>query len=101
MIKATEIIVMHDKFMIGTWVARYFGLGSRYFSQISRRSNSTLDSDIEIKKFEGTLFVAIPAEVRQYIKDGFIAFKIEEEKDMLMCEYIFELTRDTRIGFYK
>jgi len=96
-----EVIVIQDGFMIGTWLARYFGLGSRYFSQISRRNCSTLNDQVEVKRIEGIVFVSVPKEIRQHINDGYTACKIEAGDDTDMYNHIFELTRDTKIGFWK
>lgn len=95
-----EVVVIQDGYMIGTWLARFFGLGSRYFSQISRRNCSTLNSQVEVKRFEGIVFVSVPKEIRQHIIDGYTACKIEPDDDMDIYNHVFELTKDTKIGFW-
>lgn len=96
----SEVIVMQDGFMIGTWLARYFGLGSRYFSQLSRRNSTTLNSQVQVKRFEGIVFVSIPKEIQQHIKDGYTACKLETDDKESIYDHVFELTKDTKIGFW-
>jgi len=96
----SEVIVMQDGFMIGTWLARYFGLDSRYFSKLNSRKSITLNHLVEVKSFEGIVFVSIPKDIQQHIREGYMAGKIESGDDLSEYDHVFDLTNQTKIGFW-
>lgn len=95
------MVILHDGYFIGTWLAREFGLPINYFSIINSKRPKTLHQEINISIFAGLVFVKLPSKVFELIKTGYIAHKIELDDDLEMYEYIFKITSETKIGFWK
>jgi len=91
---------MNGREYIGTWLARYFGLDSRYFAKMNTRRNTTVYEGVETKKIDRVVIVYMPCHIAHYISQGFVACRVEDGDD-IDFEYVFPLTKDTRIGFWK
>ncbi len=101
---ATDNIEYNDlliDFLLASSVARHFGLRAEYFSQAYRTGSATLHNEIELQEQCSMLFIRLPKEAMQMLRNGAVAVKLdcnEEEKEF---DYILQLTRQTRIGFWK
>ena len=95
-----EVVILQDGHFLGTWLANKLGLHRAYFSKL-RTSNHIMNKDVKIEKFSGIVFVCVPDDIKHYIKNGYIANKIEPDDDVSQYDYIFELTKDARVGFWK
>jgi hypothetical protein len=87
--------------VLGTWLASKLGLNSRYFTNIYNSGRLTLDGSVKIKKFGGLIFVSVPPELKKYLDGEYISTKISADDDIAEYEYIFNLTKDTKIGFWR
>ena len=93
---------MDNTDILGTFLASRLNLNSRYFSNIFNSKRRTLNSVVDVKKLGGLIFVSVPFEAKRYIDDiSFVPTKLTSEDDDRDFEYILELTKDTRIGFWK
>ncbi|MDD5359478.1 MAG: hypothetical protein PHI02_04330 [Sulfurovaceae bacterium] len=94
-------ILLHDGYFLGTWLARFLGLNDTYFSKAYRHNIPTLLQDVKIEKFSGIIFVKPPQDVHRLIEQNYIAVKIMPGDDINQYDYILNLTKDTKIGFWK
>lgn len=97
----SESVLLHDGYFLGTWLADKFGLNTSYFSHAKLYERTTLNAGFDIQKFCGIVFVSVPDDVKKYIRQGYISTKIMQEDDLNDYEYVFELTKNTKIGFWK
>ena len=93
---------MNNADVLGTWLAAKLNLNSRYFSNIFNSDRTTLNSMVEVKKLGGLIFVSIPIEAKVYIDDSsYVPTKLSHDDEDDNFDYIFYITKDTRIGFWK
>lgn len=95
------MVILHDGYFFGTWLAREFGLPTNYFSIINSKTPTTLNRDIEVKMFAGLVFVKLPPKAVEYVRAGYVSVKLEPNDDLDMYEYILIITAGTKIGFWK
>jgi len=84
--------------VIGSELAKLFGLHSRYFSNL--RDSENVNKDIKIMKFKHVLLVDVPNEAREYIKD-YTAIALSINADESEYDYVLPLTNKIKIGFWK
>lgn len=88
-------------FLLASSVARNFGLSAEYFSQAYRKGGATLHGEIVLKEQCGMLFIKLPKQTMEMLRDGAIAVKMDCDDDDREFDHILQLTRQTRIGFWK
>ena len=92
------VSAMMDGSVIGSELAKLFGLHTRYFSNIKDSEN--VNKDIKIVKFKHVLLVDIPFEARKYIRD-YTATPLAINDDETEYDYVLPLTNKIKIGFWK
>ncbi len=97
-----DVIDMINASFIGSDLAKKIGLSSRFFSYIKRDKIKSLNNEIIIWLSGGLVMVRVPIHISKMIHDeDYIKFKIMEDKDALLCDHVFKITKGTKIGFYK
>ncbi len=86
---------------IGTELARALGLNSRYFSRLNTEKPASLNKEIAIQSTAGLVLVRIPEAANKILQSReYIASKITSD-DTSEFEYVFNITADVKIGFWK
>ncbi|TLP41050.1 hypothetical protein [Arcobacter arenosus] len=75
-----------------------FGLHTQFFNAIHRQDYSI---NAKIFKTGGIVFVELPKEIQLMIDKGYVSLKLAPEDIESDFDYIYELTNNTKIGFYK
>lgn len=88
-------------YLLASSVARHFGLRAEYFSQAYRTGGATLHDEIVLQKQCDMLFIKLPKKAMEMLRDGAIVVKLDCDDDEKEFDYILQLTRQTRIGFWK
>lgn len=89
------VSAMMDGSVIGSELAKLFGLNARYFSH--NQNAESLNKDIKIMKFKHVLLVEVPYEARQYIKE-YTATPLSVSDDESDYEYVLPLTNKIKIA---
>ena len=92
------VSAMMDGSVIGSELAKLFGLNARYFSH--NKDADSLNKDIKIMKFKHVLLVEVPYEARKYIREC-TATPLAIGADESEYEYVLPLTNKIKIGFWK
>ena len=92
------VSAMMDGSVVGSELAKLFGLNSRYFS--NNKKTDSLNKDIKILNFNHVLLVEVPDEAKKYIKD-YTATPLAITADESDYAYVFKLTNKIKIGFWK
>lgn len=86
---------------IGTELARELGLNSRFFSRLHREKPKSLSHGIEIRSTGGLVLVRVPSNISNIIRSkSYTAVKIESGDDT-RYDHVFEITTETKVGFWK
>ena len=89
---------MLDGNVLGSELAKHFGLNPRYFSKVFEKES--LNKDVKITKFKHTVLVSVPKEAHEYIKN-YTAVPLSANEDESEYEYVLHLTNKLKIGFWK
>jgi len=92
------VSAMMDGSVIGSELAKLFGLHTSYFAH--NKDCESLNKDIKIMKFKHVILVEVPYEARPYIKD-YTATVISSADDEKEYDYVLPLTNKIKIGFWK
>ena len=96
-----SVIEMVNSCWIGTELARKLGLNSRFFSRFTKNRPKSLHDGILIQSTSGLILVRIPEDVSSLLRDGtYVVSKIEDGNESIF-DYVFQITADTKIGFWK
>ncbi len=97
----TDMIDMINGCWIGSDLARRLGLNSRFFSRFTHRKPKSLHDGISIQSTGGLVLVRIPLEISKLLDDSrYVVSKIEHGDDTAF-DHTFNITDDTKIGFWK
>ena len=80
------------------YIEKRFDLNSGYLRR-AKAQGTKLNLTI-IEKY-GTLIVSLPENISKLISAGYIAVRVNQDDCLDLYEYIYSLTKSTRIGFYK
>jgi len=84
------------EYVLASSAARWLGLHRSFFLN----NKQSLNNKILIAKQCGMTFVKLPEEIIRLNKEGYIPFKINDDKDELSATFTFQITNKTKIGFY-
>lgn len=80
------------------FIEKRFGLKSGYFR---RALNQNTKMNLEAEELYSMLMLKLPDEIADLIADGYISVKIEDDSSVEMFDHVYDLTKQTRIGFYR
>ena len=86
---------------IGTELARELGLNSRFFSRFRHRTPQSLNHEVQIHSTGGLVLVRIPNDISKMIRSKEYVVSRVEDDDISQYNKVFNLTSDTKIGFWK
>lgn len=92
------VFAMMDGSVIGSELAKLFGLHTSYFS--NNKDCISLNKSIKIIKFKHVLLVELPFEAREYIKN-YTATPLAINDDESEYVYVLPLTNKIKIGFWR
>ncbi len=96
-----DVIDIINGCWVGSDLARRLGLNSRFFSRFTHRKPKSLNRGIDIQSAGGLVLVRIPTEISQLLReDDHVVAKIEDG-DETVFDHVFQITADTKIGFWQ
>ena len=96
-----SVIDMINECWIGTELARELGLNSRFFSRLHREKPKSLTNGVEIRSTGGLVLVRVPSEVNKFIRSNdYTAVRVDGDDD-IEYDFMFQITAETKIGFWK
>lgn len=101
--KSTNRKYILDGLIAGSiWVApalcKRLSLHPQYFNALHRQN---CKSNVKISKTGGIYIVEIPAEIQKLINENYVAVKMNNSEVESDFDYVFNITVNTKIGFYK
>lgn len=96
-----NVMDMINQCWIGADLARQLGLNSRFFSRLHREKPKSLASDVEINSTGGLVLVRIPDHISNAVRSEQYTIVRIESGDDTKFDFVFEITAETKIGFWK